>query len=130
MPALPIRSNWMSGKRALASLLEHGLRVEIEETGSVFLVDRCFPNRVWSLACWNSTGPHRHKSLIFAAAAARPFRHRAERAISANLLRFRGRVQQLLVRVIFLLGISDCHNPISQVAFLEQIDSRVRSAGF
>jgi hypothetical protein len=37
--------------------------------------------------------------------------------MSANLLRFRGRVQQLLVRVIFLPGISDSNNPISHVTF-------------
>jgi hypothetical protein len=37
--------------------------------------------------------------------------------MSANLLRFRSRVQQLLVRVIFLPGISDSNNPISHVTF-------------
>jgi hypothetical protein len=37
--------------------------------------------------------------------------------MSANLLRFRGCVQQLLVRVIFLPGISDNNDPISHVTF-------------
>jgi len=37
--------------------------------------------------------------------------------MSANLLRFRDRVQQLLVRVIFLPGISDSNNPISHATF-------------
>jgi len=35
--------------------------------------------------------------------------------LSANLLRFLDRVQQLLVRVIFLPGISDSNKPISRI---------------
>jgi hypothetical protein len=41
----------------------------------------------------------------------------AEPTLSANLLRFLDRVQQLLVRVIFLPGISDSNNPIFHVTF-------------
>jgi hypothetical protein len=37
--------------------------------------------------------------------------------MSANLLRFLDRVQQLLVRVLFPPGISDSDNPISHVTF-------------
>src|SRR6266567_1710359 len=63
MPALPICPNRMSGKRALTSLAEHGLWVEVEETGSIFLADGGFPNRTGSLACRNSNGLGRHRSL-------------------------------------------------------------------
>jgi hypothetical protein len=41
----------------------------------------------------------------------------AEPTLSANLLRFLDRVQQLLVRVIFLPGISDSNKPISRITF-------------
>jgi hypothetical protein len=37
--------------------------------------------------------------------------------MSPNLLPFLDRVQQLLVRVLFPLGISDSDNPISHVTF-------------
>jgi hypothetical protein len=50
-------------------------------------------------------------------AISRPIGLCAEPTMSGNLLRFRGRVQQLLVRVIFLSGISDSNNPISHVTF-------------
>jgi hypothetical protein len=73
----------------------------------------CLGKQIRALADWNSIG-HRNKSLILTTAVARPSRRRAERAISANLIHFCRPVQQLLVRVIFLPGISDsgksiCH---------------------
>jgi len=37
--------------------------------------------------------------------------------MSANLLRFLDRVQQLLVRVLFLPGISESNNPICHLVF-------------
>jgi hypothetical protein len=35
----------MRGKRALTSFAEHRLRMKVQETCGVLLVDGCFPNR-------------------------------------------------------------------------------------
>ena len=64
MPALPTCPNGMRGKRALTSLAEYRLRMQVEETGSVFLADGRLPNRTGSLACRNSIGLGRHRSLV------------------------------------------------------------------
>ena len=116
MPALPTCPNGMRGKRALTSLAEHGLGMEIEETGSIFLADGCFPNGAESLACRNSSGLGRHRSIAALRFLAL-LDFARNRAMSTNLFRFLDRVQQLLVRVLFPLGISDGENPISHVTF-------------
>lgn len=50
--------------------------------------------------------------------------------MSANLLHSYSRVQQLLVTLLFLPGISDSSKPIRHIAFGEQIAMRMRSSPF
>jgi hypothetical protein len=66
------------------------------------------------LPCWNLG---RVDIESFATASTRPIGPSAESTVSANLLRFRVRVQRLLVRLIFLLGLSEGNDPISQFRF-------------
>src|ERR1700691_6123193 len=86
----------------------------------------CLGKQIRALADWNSIG-HRNKSLILTTAVARPSRRRAERAISANLIHFCRPVQQLLVRVIFLPGISDSGKSICRLASCFANHLRMRS---
>ena len=59
------------------------------------------------------------------------FEIRAKPAMLSNLIHRRRRVQRLLVRVIFLLGISDTSRPIRRIEFsLSQTLSRMRNLHF